>query len=234
MMVAPEAVSGRVRRIRDRIQKAALSCGRDPADIELVAASKTVSPNLIRAAMRAGVRIFGESYIQEAREKINAMGTEGVSWHFIGHLQTNKAKYAVHLFDLIHSVDDLKLAQELDKRAGAIGKIQKILIQVNISREESKSGVDTDHALGLVREISTFDHVNLCGLMTMPPYFNEPEKVRPYFRALRTLQTMMMKQGGRNANIRALSMGMSGDFETAVEEGATLVRIGTAIFGERS
>ena len=233
MIVEPESIEARVRRVRDRIAAAAASCGRDPETVTLVAASKTVPADRIQAAIAAGVTAFGENYVQEAREKIEATAGAPVSWHFIGHLQTNKAKYAVRLFDLIHSVDSAKLARELDKRARNAGKIQKILIQVNISGEETKSGIDTAHALDLVGDVSAFENLAVCGLMTMPPYFNAPEKVRPYFRALKALQTAVKDKGIPNVNMTELSMGMTGDFETAIEEGATLVRVGTAIFGER-
>ena len=233
MIVEPENIEARVRRVRDRIAKAAASCGRDPKTVTLVAASKTVPVDRIQAAIAAGVTAFGENYVQEAREKIEATSGAPVSWHFIGHLQTNKAKYAVRLFDLIHSVDSAKLAKELDKRARKADKIQKILVQVNISGEETKSGIDTEHALDLVRDISSFENLTICGLMTMPPYFNAPEKVRPYFRALKSLQTAVIEKHMPNVNMTELSMGMTGDFETAIEEGSTLVRVGTAIFGER-
>jgi pyridoxal phosphate enzyme (YggS family) len=233
MIVAPDRIADRVKKVRDRIESAAVSCGRNPESVKIVAASKTVPVDRIEAAMHAGIRVFGENYVQEAEEKIETLGRDRVSWHFVGHLQTNKAKYAVRLFDLIHSVDSLKIARELDRRARGVGTVQKILIQVNVSGEESKSGIDTAHTLDLVREVSTLENLTVCGLMTMPPYFNSPEKVRPHFRTLKALQIEINKGGDPNLNIAELSMGMSGDFETAIEEGATLVRIGTAIFGER-
>jgi len=233
MIVAPDRIADRVKKVRDRIASAAVSYGRNPESVKIVAASKTVPVDRIEAAIHAGIRVFGENYVQEAEEKIETLGRDRVSWHFIGHLQTNKAKYAVRLFDLIHSVDSLKVARELDRRARGVGKVQKILIQVNVSGEESKSGIDTAHTLDLVREVSTLENLTVCGLMTMPPYFNSPEKVRPYFRALKALQSEINKEGDPNLNIAELSMGMTGDFETAIEEGATLVRVGTAIFGER-
>jgi pyridoxal phosphate enzyme (YggS family) len=179
------------------------------------------------------VTILGENYVQEASEKIEALQGEDVSWHLVGHLQSNKAKYAVKLFDMIHSVDSFKLAKELDRRAHALDKTQPILIQVNISGEETKSGIDADQALTLIRDIAPLKNVAVRGLMTMPPYFNAPDMVRPYFQALRTLQSRVREQAIPNVDMSELSMGMTGDFETAIEEGATLVRIGTAIFGER-
>ena len=219
--------------VRRRIQAAATSCGRDPQSVRLVAVSKTVAAERVREAIAAGVRILGENYVQEARAKIEALADCAVSWHFIGHLQSNKAKYAVQLFDLIHSVDSLKLAREIDKQARKIDKVQEILVQVNIAEEATKSGTTEDRTPELVGEISRLENVALKGLMTMPPYFNAPEKVRPFFKALRELRDRMRETAAANVSLDELSMGMTGDFESAVEEGATLVRIGTAIFGER-
>lgn len=230
----PESIQNRLRLVRERIEATALACDRDPKTVKLVAVSKTVPVDPIRAAIKAGVTILGENYVQEAREKIEALREEKISWHFIGHLQSNKAKYAVKLFDLIHSVDSLKLAKELNRRAKTLGKVQDILIQVNISGEETKSGIDTEQAIKLVREISLLENLAICGLMTMPPYFNAPDKVRPYFRALKSLQAAIRDQAIPNVHMDELSMGMTGDFEAAIQEGATLVRIGTAIFGERA
>jgi len=228
-----ETIQSRLKRVKDRVTAAALACGRDPKAVNLVAVSKTVPADRVLAAINAGVTDLGENYVQEAREKIEALGRETVSWHFIGHLQSNKAKYAVKLFDLIHSVDSLKLAKELDRRARAVGKAQKVLVQVNISGEATKSGIETEQAVALVRQMARLDNLAICGLMTMPPYFNSPEKARPYFRALRDLRDLILTEAIPNVSMAELSMGMSGDFEAAIQEGATLVRIGTAIFGER-
>lgn len=228
-----ETIQSRLKRVKDRITEAALACGRDPKAVKLVAVSKTVPADRVSAAINAGVTDLGENYVQEAREKIEALGRETVSWHFIGHLQSNKAKYAVKLFDLIHSVDSLKLAKELDRRARALGKVQKVLVQVNISGEATKSGIETEQAMALVRQMARLDNLAICGLMTMPPHFNSPEKVRPYFRALKDLYDLIRTEAIRHVSMAELSMGMTGDFEAAIQEGATLVRIGTAIFGER-
>ena len=228
-----ETIQSRLKRVKDRVTAAALACGRDPKAVNLVAVSKTVPADRVLAAINAGVTDLGENYVQEAREKIEALGRETVSWHFIGHLQSNKAKYAVKLFDLIHSVDSLKLAKELDRRARAVGKIQKVLVQVNISGEATKSGIETEQAVALVRQMARLDNLSICGLMTMPPYFNSPEKVRPYFRTLKDLGDLIRTEAIPNVSMAELSMGMTGDFEAAIQEGATLVRIGTAIFGER-
>jgi pyridoxal phosphate enzyme (YggS family) len=223
----------RLQDVRNRIQTAARACGRDPETIRLVAVSKTVPVNRVRQAIDAGVTILGENYVQEARTKFNDLATYPVSWHFIGHLQSNKAKYAVRLFDLIHSVDSLKLARELDKQSHKIDKIQEVLIQVNISEEASKSGISVKDTYNLLKDISLLENLSVKGLMTMPPYFNAPEKVRPYFTALRGLRDRLEQQGLLNIHLSELSMGMTGDFEAAIQEGATLVRIGTAIFGKR-
>jgi len=219
--------------VKNRIEAAARGCGRDPETIRLVAVSKTVPTNRVRQAIEAGATILGENYVQEARTKFNDLATYPVSWHFIGHLQSNKAKYVVRLFDLIHSVDTLKLARELNKQSHKINKIQEVLIQVNISEEASKSGVNVKDTYNLLKDISLLENLSVKGFMTMPPYFNAPEKVRPYFAALRGLRDRLDQQGLLNINLSELSMGMTGDFEVAIQEGATLVRIGTAIFGKR-
>ena len=223
----------RLEQVRERIRQAAESCNRDADSVRLVAVSKTIPAGTVKAAVEAGVGILGENYIQEAREKFSALIQYPLSWHFIGHLQSNKAKYAVRLFDLIHSVDSFKLARELDKQAKKVDKIQQILVQVNISAEDTKSGISADEAPGLISEISRFENLSIRGLMTMPPYFYQPEKVKPFFAALRELRDQIKAQALPNVSLEELSMGMTGDFEVAIEEGATLVRIGTAIFGER-
>jgi pyridoxal phosphate enzyme (YggS family) len=219
--------------VHQKIQAAAVNCGRDPRAVQLVAVSKTQPVQIVKEAALSGVTIFGENYIQEAREKFSALCDKSVSWHFIGHLQTNKAKYAVRMFDLIHSVDSFKLAVELDKQARKLDKVQKILIQVNISEEPTKSGVTLEKTIALIRRIAEYKHILVKGLMTMPPFFNASEKVRPYFKALRRLRNQIAKEKIPHVFMEELSMGMTGDFQTAIEEGATLVRIGTAIFGER-
>jgi pyridoxal phosphate enzyme (YggS family) len=226
-------VKQRLENILERIRRSAETCNRDPDSIRLVAVSKTVPAETVKEAIEAGATILGENYVQEAREKFDALVLYPVSWHFIGHLQSNKAKYVVRLFDLIHSVDSLKLARALDKEAKKVDKIQPILVQVNISAEDTKSGISAEEAPGLVCDISQLENLSIKGLMTMPPYFYQPEKVRPYFAALRELRDRLKKQSIPAVSMDELSMGMTGDFEVAIEEGATLVRIGTAIFGER-
>ena len=223
-------IAQNLEKVRHRIAAAARRVGRDPAEVKLVAVSKTKPVELLREAVAAGQRIFGENYLQEARSKIEALG-EAATWHFIGHLQSNKAKAAVNLFELIHGVDRPKLAQALDAAAARGDKIQEILIQVNLAGEESKSGVSPEAAPELLKAIARLPHLRVVGLMTMPPWFTDPEAVRPYFRRLRELRDRLLQLD--IGPLPELSMGMSGDYETAVEEGATLVRIGTAIFGER-
>lgn len=227
-------IADNIEQIRERIKKAALDRGRSPENVRLVAVTKTVSPEQIRKAAEAGLDCFGENYIQEADKKIKALADTGVSWHFIGHLQSNKAKYAVRLFDLIHSVDSLKLAKELNRQASGHGKIQKILIQVNLAGEQTKSGAGKQAAVELISDIARLENLSVQGLMTLPPFFDAPETVRPYFRQLADLRDEIAAENIANVKMAELSMGMTGDFETAIEEGATLVRIGTAIFGERS
>ena len=223
----------KIERIKTRIKNAATACGRGSESIRLVAVGKTKPAELVREAIAAGATIIGENYIQEAREKFKALGDCTVDWHYIGHLQSNKAKYAVQIFDLIHSVDSFKLARELNKSAKKINKIQPILIQVNISREKTKGGVHEAQTLELVRSVSELSNLSIKGLMTMPPYFDDPDRARPFFKALVHLQQQIQRTHIPNVSMDELSMGMSGDFEAAIEEGATLVRVGTAIFGAR-
>jgi len=220
-------------KVQETIRKAALKVGREPKDIKLVAVTKTVDPSKIKEAIKAGVTIVGENYVQEAKEKI-AQIDHDIQWHMIGHLQTNKAKHAVKLFDMIQSVDSLRLAEELNKQAKRLGTVVKILIQVNVSGEESKFGVSPQGIHSLISQISNkMENLSIQGLMTMPPYFNDPERTRPYFRALRELRDRIVSSEIRNVTLGELSMGISNDYEMAIEEGATIVRIGTAIFGER-
>ena len=219
--------------VEDRIRNAAEACGRTPDSVKLVAVSKTKPVEMVQEAVEAGVSILGENYIQEARDKINALPSCAASWHFIGHLQRNKAKYAVKLFDLIHSVDSLKLAREIDHQAKKINKIQKILIQVNIGEDPAKSGAAAKETFELVRQVSRLENLSIQGLMTIPPFFDDPQRVRPCFIALAKLRDDIRSEDIPNIGMEALSMGMTGDFETAIECGATLVRIGTAIFGRR-
>lgn len=219
--------------IHRRLVAAASRAGRDPAAVRLVAVTKTVGLERLQEAVAAGHTLFGENYVQEARKKIATLGP-GLTWHFIGHLQSNKAKAAVGVFHLIHSVDRLRLAQALEQAGARQGKVQDILIQVNVAGEETKSGAAPGEVHDLLMEISKMPHLRVVGLMTMPPWLSDPEEVRPYFRALRELRDRLRQARLVEGDLPELSMGMTGDFEAAVEEGATLVRIGTAIFGRRS
>lgn len=216
-----------------RIHKAAEVAGRDPADIRLVAVSKTKPAEMIREAVAAGVTIIGESYVQEARDKYAILQDLPVSWHFIGHLQTNKVKYVIRICDLIHSVDSFKLAAEINRQAEKAGKIQQILVQVNIAEETTKSGITTEGVVDLIKGIAGLEHVRMQGLMTIPPFFDDPEKARPFFKTLRLLRDEIRQLGVPGVELDDLSMGMTGDFEAAIAEGATFIRVGTALFGER-
>jgi len=225
-------IASNIRGIRERIAAAALRAGRDPGGIGLMAVSKTVGPERILQAVAAGITLFGENYVQEAREKIPAVGGR-VSWHMIGHLQTNKVKYVISLFDWVHSVDRLELAQELDRRAGQHAKNLNVLIEVNVSGEASKNGIEPAQVLALAGQIAELPNLQVRGLMTMPPYSDNPENSRPYFQALRRLRDDISAAAIPNVRMDELSMGMTDDFEVAIEEGATIIRVGRAIFGSR-
>jgi len=226
------SIADNLKTIMDRIAAVAQRAGREPSSIKLVVVTKTVDVERIREVVAAGAAILGENRVQEAKEKIEQLGAVA-SWHLIGHLQTNKAKYAVKLFDMIHSVDNLELAKELDKQAAKIGKIQNVLIEVSIAGEANKAGVSVAEVIGLVKDAANLKNISIKGLMTIPPFLDNPEEVRPYFRALRELATRIAHERISNVSMQELSMGMSGDFDVAVEEGATMVRVGSAIFGER-
>jgi len=225
-------VRANIERVRSVIAGAAMRAGRKAPDVRLMAVTKTVDDDRIMEAIEAGVDIIGESYVQEAKRKIEKMGRK-IEWHMIGYLQSNKAKYAVKLFDMIHSVGRMDLAVELDRRARAQNMAMKILIEINVSGEKTKSGIPYEEAVQLVRDISSLENLSIQGLMTMAPWFDNPEDARPYFRVLRELRDRIVDEDISHAEMRELSMGMSGDYEVAVEEGSTIVRIGRSIFGER-
>lgn len=218
--------------IQQRIQRAAERADRDPATIRLVAVSKTRPAGEIEQAAQAGQRLFGENYVQELVAKAAAV-RQPVEWHVIGHLQSNKVRQVAGLVSMIHSVDRLSLAKEISRQCGRIGACCDILLQVNVAQEATKSGVGVDDALALARQIAALPNLRLRGLMTMPPFFGDPEEARPFFRQLRSLAGSIRAAAIPGVELDELSMGMSGDFEVAIEEGATLVRVGTAIFGER-
>lgn len=219
--------------IREKIEKAAAKSGRKFEDIMLVAVSKTVEPEKIIKAIDEGITELGENRVQELTQKYDIINRD-CNWHLIGHLQTNKVKYIVDKVKLIHSVDRYSLAAEINDRAKKIGKKVDILVQVNISGEQSKFGVSEKEATKLIRQIAELENLRVRGLMTIAPYTSNPETVRYVFAGLRKLSIDIEKENINNINMEYLSMGMSNDFEVAIEEGANIVRIGTSIFGQRN
>lgn len=225
------SLTARIAQVRERIAAACLGAGRPADSVRLVSVTKTVPVETIREAIAGGLTDLGENRVQEAAAKIETLGRDGIAWHLIGHLQSNKAGRAVQMFDLIHSVDSEALAREIDRRAGLAGKKQRILIQVNCSGEESKSGCAPGEVAGLSKAIAGLGNLWLEGLMTIGPLDADPESARPAFVLLRNLRDETQSQLGRP--LPELSMGMTGDLEVAIGEGATMVRVGSAIFGER-
>ena len=230
-----EGLRERLLGVRRKVEEAAKRTGREPEEITLIAVSKTHPSPVLREAILAGAYDLGENRVQEAESKILEIGRHRIRWHLIGHLQSNKARKAVKLFDVIHSVDSIDLAQRLNRVCEESDRRElPILIQVDLAGEKTKSGIIEANLEELISEIKTLQRLRLIGLMILPPYFEDTEKVRPYFKRLRELRDELKKQDAF-ANARGeLSMGMSHDFEIAIEEGATFVRVGTAIFGERS
>lgn len=225
-------ISANIARIHEQIATSCRRCGRSPEEVRLVAVSKKKPAADIEAAVAAGQTLFGESYVQECVAKIDEVSTPA-EWHFIGGLQSNKVKYLRGKVDMIHSVDRLSLAKEIDRQWGKIDATIDILIQVNLGEEESKSGTTAERLFELVRQVAQLKHLRIRGLMALPPWEEDPEDVRPYFRQLKELSGQLKMLGLTNVSMQELSMGMSHDYEVAIEEGATMVRIGTAIFGER-
>ena len=212
--------------------EAAAKAGRDAHSIRLLAAAKAQSVEAMRAALAGGVALIGENYVQEALEK-KAQLSEPAEWHMIGHLQRNKAKLAVQLFDLIESLDSIALARELDKVGRSRGKTVRVFVEVNVAGEESKSGIAKSAAVSLMEAAAELSHLHVEGLMTVPPFRQNLEDVRPYFRNLRELKEQLNALGLPNVELKELSMGMTHDYTVAIEEGATIVRVGTALFGPR-
>ncbi len=233
-MEEPIALIERLKSVHRKIAHAAMRSGREPSDVALIAVTKTVPLEVVMRAVEAGVRDFGENRVQEASAKIPACSGRfpgsRIVWHLIGHLQRNKARAAVKLFDLIQTVDSAALAADLDRHALSEGKVQRVLIQVKLGGEDTKHGIEESLLLPLLRELRCFGSLSVEGLMTIPPFSEDPEKTRQWFRRLRELRDEAAAEGFR---LPQLSMGMSHDFEAAIEEGATMVRVGTAIFGER-
>lgn len=227
-------LGARISQIRAQIEAAALKCGRLPQDVTLIAISKTHPASLIKAAIELGATDIGENRVQEAEQKINEVGKNTARWHLVGHLQANKARRAVQLFDCIHSLDSLELARRLDRLCGEEGRENlPVLVQVDLGHEETKSGIDEGELIELVEGLKSLQRVQCVGLMTLPPFFEDPEQARPFFRRLRQLRDELAAQGSFGDRKGELSMGMTNDFEVAIEEGATMVRVGTAIFGQR-
>ena len=228
-----KTVAENIRDVRRRIEQACNRVGRDPYDVTLVAVTKAFEPTKIVEAVRQGMQDIAENFVQEVLQKRKQVSHEQIRWHFIGHLQKNKVKYIVDFVHLIHSVDSFSLAQEIEKRASGIGRGVDVLVEVNTTGEATKHGVRPDETVALVKEIACLEHVRTRGLMTIGPFVPDPEQSRPSFRILRELGERIRGQGIGNVDMTHLSMGMTNDFEVGVEEGATLVRLGTALFGPR-
>ena len=231
---AQEQLAARLAAIRARLAAAAKNCGRGADEVRLIAISKTHPASAIKKVIEFGAVDIGENRVQEAEGKIAEIGRDAARWHLVGHLQANKARRAVHLFDLIHSLDSLDLARRLDRLCHEEGRDElEVLIQVDLGHEETKSGIDVSELTHLVDSLGPLDRLKLTGLMTLPPFFDDPEQSRPFFRRLRQLRDELAARGAFGVGKGELSMGMTNDFEVAIEEGATMVRVGTAIFGER-
>ncbi|MBM3265911.1 MAG: YggS family pyridoxal phosphate-dependent enzyme [candidate division Zixibacteria bacterium] len=226
-------ISDHIERVRERVERAAERAGTAPGTVRIIAVSKTKPVSMIQEALAAGLTDLGENRVQEAEEKYACIG-DRPRWHLIGHLQTNKARHAARIFHMIQSVDSLSLGEELDRRLKTLGKIMSVLVQVNTSGEASKSGVEPDGAFELVERLSVLSSLSVQGLMTIPAPTPDLNKARPAFRRLRELRDRMVQTGIGGVEMRYLSMGMTHDFETAIEEGANMIRVGTAIFGERT
>lgn len=228
-----EYIAENIKNIRKNIDEAAKHVGRDPKEILLLAVSKTVEVSKIKAAVAEGLDELGENRVQEIMEKYEPMGPE-VKWHLIGHLQTNKVKYIIDKVKLIHSVESLKLAEEIDKQAKKHGVVADILVEINMAKEESKFGIMPEDAEEFIKSLSALENIRVRGLMTVAPFVENGEENRVYFRNMKKLLVDINAKNINNINMDVLSMGMTGDYITAVEEGATIIRVGTGIFGERN
>jgi pyridoxal phosphate enzyme (YggS family) len=228
-------LAARLAGIRAQIEAAAQRSGRRPEEVTLIAISKTHPASSVKSLIELGTADVGENRVQEAEEKINEIGRDEVRWHLVGHLQANKARRAVNIFEVIHSVDSVDLARRLDRICIEEGRESlPILVQVDLGHEETKSGIDESELTHLVEALGPLTRLKFVGLMTLPPFFDDPEQSRPFFRRLRELRDELGRHGVFGERVGELSMGMTHDFEVAIEEGATMVRIGTAIFGERA
>ena len=219
--------------VQKKIDDACAACGRNKDEVTLIAVSKTKPVSMLMEAYEAGARIFGENKVQEILEKYDQMPSD-VKWHMIGHLQRNKVKYIIDKVAMIHSVDSLRLAQTIEQEAAKKNIVMPILIEVNVAGEESKYGLKAEETEAFIEEIKTYRHIQVCGLMTIAPYVENPEDNREVFRQLKKLSVDIDAKKHNNITMSVLSMGMTGDYLTAVSEGATMVRVGTGIFGERS
>jgi pyridoxal phosphate enzyme (YggS family) len=228
-----DSIKANIDAIRDEIKKVCLKSGRNPDEITIIAVTKTIEPERINLAVDCGATNLGENKVQEIMDKYDAVN-KNVKWHLIGHLQTNKVKYIIDKVGLIHSIDSVKLAEEISRRAEKDNLIKDVLVQVNVAKEETKFGIDIEETIDFVKSISVFDNIRIKGLMTIAPYSEDPEGVRPVFRRLKEKFDELAKMNISNTEMKYLSMGMSNDYKIAIEEGANMVRIGTAIFGKRN
>jgi pyridoxal phosphate enzyme (YggS family) len=233
-MVDPAALRARLAAVRDRIARAASQAGRDPASVRLVAISKTFSADHVRAAADCGQVDFGENKVQEALDKMDRTADLPLRWHLVGHLQSNKAKKAAARFDVVHSVDAASVAERLEQGAAVAGRRLELLVQVDLAGEPTKHGAGAGEVPAIFAAGSRFAAARFTGLMLLPPAVGDPEQARPFFRSVRVLRDDLASRGVDRSMLAELSMGMSHDFEVAIEEGSTLVRLGTAIFGSRS
>jgi len=227
-------VAENIEEVRKQIRAAAERSGRDYNDITLMAVTKTFPAEAINAAFKSGITLFGENRVQELLEKLPQLDMTGRSAHLIGHLQTNKVKYIIDKVDMIESLDSLRLAKEIDKQAAKVGKVMDVLVEINIGMEASKSGIPAQQLPEFLDALKEFKNIRVKGLMAIPPFFENKENTRPYFAEMRKLFVDNMAKKSDNIDMTILSMGMSSDFDVAIEEGATLVRVGTKIFGKRN
>ena len=222
-----------LQQVNANIEKACAAVSRDPGEVTLVAVSKTKPVSMLQEAYDAGARVFGENKVQEIMDKYDQLPSD-IQWHMIGHLQRNKVKYIIDKVAMIHSVDSLRLAQTIEQEAARKELVMPVLLEVNVAEEESKFGLKISEVLPLLEEISTFSHIKVMGLMTIAPFVENPEENREVFRTLKKLSVDISGKNINNVNMSVLSMGMTGDYQVAVQEGATMVRVGTGIFGERN
>ena len=226
-------ITDNIDHVEKKIAEACERAGRPRESVQLIAVSKTKPVPDLMEALNYGHNVFGENKVQEIRDKVEAMGTEGIHWHMIGHLQANKVKYLIGVVDLIHSVDNDKLAAEIEKQAAKHDVVMDVLCEVNMAGEETKFGLKPEETMDFVKRISELPHLKVRGLMTIAPYTEDPESNRVYFKGLKELKDRINAEHIPGVDMDTLSMGMTGDYEVAIEEGATLVRVGTGIFGER-